>query len=278
LAKLTCPNTFRISTASEAYTYDKYLEDSPGIDFILPINYNPSYLPFIPSSISPHYWITTFEHTIPPPKHKMRLRILFFSIAILISSVNSSPFIAGSSQSPDLVSYPPTVGIRDQDIRDGLAKATPELTDTSNNLSTETIRDKFLSCLDKNDFSTDDATTAASKPKCMALGIFPATSLKLETVIDEIIELDSMHLNTKETNKMLKGSTELKRRILDIWSTILYDGYKLAKTDASPSPTFTVDKVVQNFQGYVTALRRRMLMKRGGGAFGIYFKMPEGNN
>lgn len=198
----------------------------------------------------------------------MRFAVVYFCIGTFLVNVDSSPVGVLSSRSPlpKLPSDPSavessdsqTVELRNQDIRDGLAKVYPETKD----FSTKTIGDIFLACLDKNDFSTDDVTIAASKPKCMALGIFPASSLKIGPIIDEVIRLVSIRFNTqsagrREMDEMLKEPAQLEQRIVDTWSAILNDGYMLAKASL---PAFPIHKPMQEFGGKVTALRKRLVV------------------
>jgi hypothetical protein len=204
----------------------------------------------------------------------MRSAVVFFCTGIFLANVDCSPARALPSRSPlpKLPSDPSavtssefqTVELRTQDIRDGLSKVYPK----TKNFSPKTIGDIFLACLDKNDFSTDDATIAASKPTCMALGIFPANSLKFEPIIDEIIRLVSLRLNPQSagptpTNAILKEFAHLEQQIVDTWSALLNDGYILAiaKSEAQTSPTH---KTVQGSEEEVTVLRKRTdgLVKR----------------
>jgi hypothetical protein len=197
----------------------------------------------------------------------MRFSVLSFFIGIFLVSVNSSPVALFPSQIPPLqlssipstvtLSDPLTVELRNQDIRDGLAKVHP----TTKNLSTKTISNIFLTCLENNDFSTNDATTAATQPQCMALGVFPASSLKLGPIIDEIVRLASVRLNIQsagrsELNETSKESAELGQRIVDIWSALLNDGYMLAKASAA-APAPRIHKEMQDLWRKATALRKR---------------------
>jgi hypothetical protein len=103
--------------------------------------------------------------------------------------------------------------------------------------------------------------TAASQPKCMALGIFPTSYLKLGPIIDEIIRPGAAQFNTQsagqtETNEMLKESVELEQRIVDTWSALLNNGYMLARGSVTEQAS-PMHKFMQGFRNKVTALRKR---------------------
>jgi hypothetical protein len=207
----------------------------------------------------------------------MRFPVLFFCIGTFLAKVDSSPAGVLSSRSPQpkLPSDLQNVQLRDKYIREGLAKLHPAI----KNFSTKTIRDIFLECLDKNDFSTDDSMTAASKPKCMALGIFPPSSLKLEPITDEIIRLVSGQLNTRsagriEMDQMFKEPAQLEKRIVDIWSALMNDGYMLAKASTA-SQTSPIHKAMQNIGNKVTTLRKRTSTLTRRTIEALYFRQAE---